>query len=232
LNKTGGDMFNILIVEDDKSIARLLELELSHEGYNTKIAYDGEQAVQFYENFKPDVILLDIMLPRMNGFEVAKAVRDYDKDVGIIMLTAKGELEDRVHGLKSADDYVIKPFEIEEVLARIKSLLRRLGKSKELLRAGSIEIYPEKMQVFVKENEIHLSLTEFNILKLLVINKDLVVSKEKIMEEVWGYSEDENLNVVEVYVNYLRKKLGEGSDYIKTVRGVGYVIRESEQQQN
>jgi DNA-binding response OmpR family regulator len=232
LNKTGGDMFNILIVEDDKSIARLLELELSHEGYNTKIAYDGEQAVQFYENFKPDVILLDIMLPRMNGFEVAKAVRDYDKDVGIIMLTAKGELEDRVHGLKSADDYVIKPFEIEEVLARIKSLLRRLGKSKELLKAGSIEIYPEKMQVFVKENEIHLSLTEFNILKLLVINKDLVVSKEKIMEEVWGYSEDENLNVVEVYVNYLRKKLGEGSDYIKTVRGVGYVIRESEQQQN
>jgi DNA-binding response OmpR family regulator len=129
LNKTGGDMFNILIVEDDKSIARLLELELSHEGYNTKIAYDGEQAVQFYENFKPDVILLDIMLPKMNGFEVAKAVRDYDKDVGIIMLTAKGELEDRVHGLKSADDYVVKPFEIEEVLARIKSLLRRLGKS-------------------------------------------------------------------------------------------------------
>jgi len=225
-------MFNILIVEDDKSIARLLELELSHEGYNTKIAYDGEQAVQFYENFKPDVILLDIMRPKMNGFEVAKAVRDYDKDVGIIMLTAKGELEDRVHGLKSADDYVVKPFEIEEVLARIKSLLRRLGKSKELLKAGSIEIYPEKMQVFVKENEIHLSLTEFNILKLLVINKDLVVSKEKIMEEVWGYSEDENLNVVEVYVNYLRKKLGEGSDYIKTVRGVGYVIRESEQQQN
>ncbi|MBP7237876.1 MAG: response regulator transcription factor [Petrotogaceae bacterium] len=222
-------MFNILIVEDDKSIARLLELELSHEGYNTKIAYDGEQAVQFYENFKPDVILLDIMLPKMNGFEVAKAVRDYDKDVGIIMLTAKGELEDRVHGLKSADDYVVKPFEIEEVLARIKSLLRRLGKSKELLKAGSIEIYPEKMQVFVKENEIHLSLTEFNILKLLVINKDLVVSKEKIMEEVWGYSEDENLNVVEVYVNYLRKKLGDSSDYIKTVRGVGYVIREIEQ---
>jgi len=222
-------MFNILIVEDDKSIARLLELELSHEGYNTKIAYDGEQAVQFYENFKPDVILLDIMLPKMNGFEVAKAVRDYDKDVGIIMLTAKGELEDRVHGLKSADDYVVKPFEIEEVLARIKSLLRRLGKSKELLKAGSIEIYPEKMQVFVNENEIHLSLTEFNILKLLVINKHLVVSKEKIMEEVWGYSEDENLNVVEVYVNYLRKKLGDSSDYIKTVRGVGYVIREIEQ---
>ncbi|BBE30309.1 DNA-binding response regulator [Tepiditoga spiralis] len=218
-------MYNILIVEDDASIARLLELELQHEGYKTLIAKDGEEAVEFYGNFKPDVILLDVMLPIRNGFEIAEIIRNYDKDVGIIMLTAKGELEDKVNGLKNADDYIVKPFEVEEVFARIESLLRRLGKTKNSIKAGDIELFPERMQVFIKGKELHLSLTEFNILKTLLLNKNIVVSKEKILEEVWGY-EDENLNIVEVYVNYLRKKLGDYGKKIKTVRGVGYVIRE------
>lgn len=221
-------MYNILIVEDDRSIARLLELELNHFGYNTQKALDGDQAIEYYEDFKPDVILLDVMLPIRNGFEIAEIIRNYDKEVGIIMLTARGELEDRVKGLKHADDYVVKPFEFEEIHARIESLLRRLGKSKTVFKAGNIEMFSDRMQIFVDEKEIHLSLTEFNILKTLLINKNIVVSKEKILEEVWGYSEDENLNIVEVYVNYLRKKLGDSGKLIKTVRGVGYVIREEQ----
>lgn len=221
-------MYRILVVEDDRSISRLLELELTHAGYQVKVAKDGDEALNFYENFKPDVILLDIMLPVRDGFEVAQAIREFDKDVGIIMLTARGELESKVKGLKNSDDYVVKPFEIEEILARIESLLRRLGKTKELIKVGDIEIYPKTMEVFVKKKDVHLSLTEFNILKLLAINKNLVVSKEKILEEVWGYYDEENNNLVEVYINYIRKKLKDSSQNIETVRGVGYIVREKE----
>jgi DNA-binding response OmpR family regulator len=221
-------MFRILVVEDDKAISRLLELELTHVGYNVKIAKDGDEALKFYENFKPDIILLDIMLPIRDGFEVAEAIRDYDSDIGIIMITAKGELESKVKGLKNADDYVVKPFEIEEILARIEALLKRMGKTKELIKVGDIEIYPQNMEVLVNKKNVHLSLTEFNILKLLAINKNIVVSKEKILEEIWGYYDEENNNLVEVYINYLRKKLKDSTQNIGTVRGVGYVIREKE----
>jgi len=221
-------MFRILVVEDDKAISRLLELELTHVGYNVKIAKDGDEALKFYENFKPDIILLDIMLPIRDGFEVAEAIRDYDSDIGIIMITAKGELESKVKGLKNADDYVVKPFEIEEILARIEALLKRMGKTKELIKVGDIEIYSQNMEVLVNKKNVHLSLTEFNILKLLAINKNIVVSKEKILEEIWGYYDEENNNLVEVYINYLRKKLKDSTQNIETVRGVGYVIREKE----
>jgi DNA-binding response OmpR family regulator len=221
-------MFRILVVEDDRSISRLLELELTHAGYNVKIAKDGDEALKFYENFKPDIILLDIMLPIRDGFEVAEAIRDYDGDIGIIMITARGELESKVKGLKNADDYVVKPFEIEEILARIEALLKRMGKTKELIKVGDIEIYPQNMEVLVNKKNVHLSLTEFNILKLLAINKNIVVSKEKILEEIWGYYDEENNNLVEVYINYLRKKLKDSTQNIGTVRGVGYVIREKE----
>jgi len=219
-------MFRILAVEDDRSISRLLELELTHAGYNVKIAKDGDEALKFYENFKPDIILLDIMLPIRDGFEVAEAIRDYDSDIGIIMITARGELESKVKGLKNADDYVVKPFEIEEILARIEALLKRMGKTKELIKVGDIEIYPQNMEVLVNKKNVHLSLTEFNILKLLALNKNIVVSKEKILEEIWGYYDEENNNLVEVYINYLRKKLKNSAQNIETVRGVGYVIRE------
>jgi DNA-binding response OmpR family regulator len=195
-------MFRILVVEDDRSISRLLELELTHAGYNVKIAKDGDEALKFYENFKPDIILLDIMLPIRDGFEVAEAIRDYDSDIGIIMITARGELESKVKGLKNADDYVVKPFEIEEILARIEALLKRMGKTKELIKVGDIEIYPQNMEVLVNKKNVHLSLTEFNILKLLALNKNIVVSKEKILEEIWGYYDEENNNLVEVYINY------------------------------
>jgi two-component system response regulator ArlR len=219
-------VFKILIVEDDKSISRLLELELKHEGFDVEVANDGKEGLEKYETFKPDIIILDLMLPEIDGMEVAESIRSFDNNVGIIMLTAKGDLGSRVEGLKTgADDYVVKPFEIEELLARIDSLLRRLGKHKVLI-TSNIEIDSEKMEVKVNGKEVSLTLTEFNLLKYLIINKNNVISKEKLLEEIWGYDDPENLNLVEVYVNYLRKKLAEEGKKIKTVRGVGYVFKE------
>ncbi|WGS65535.1 response regulator transcription factor [Marinitoga aeolica] len=219
-------MFKILVVEDDKSISRLLELELKHEGFQVEIANDGKEGLEKYELFKPDIIILDLMLPEIDGIEVAESIRGYDHNVGIIMLTARGDVSSRVEGLKTgADDYVVKPFEIEELLARIEALLRRLGKH-EVLIASNIEIDSEKMEVKVNGKEINLTLTEFNLLKYLIINKNNVISKEKLLEEIWGYDDPENINLVEVYVNYLRKKLGNEGKKIKTVRGVGYVFKE------
>lgn len=219
-------MFKILVVEDDKKISRLLELELKHEGFKVDIANDGKEGLEKYETFKPDIIILDLMLPEIDGIEVADSIRNFDHNVGIIMLTAKGDLPSRVEGLKTgADDYIVKPFEIEELLARIEALLRRLGKH-EVLKVANIELDSEKMEVRVKGKEINLTLTEFNLLKYMLVNKNSVISKEKLLEEIWGYDDSENINLVEVYINYLRKKLGTEGKKIKTVRGVGYVFKE------
>ncbi|KLO23570.1 response regulator ArlR [Marinitoga sp. 1197] len=219
-------MFKILIIEDDKSISRLLELELKHEGFKVDVANDGNEGLEKYEQFKPDIIILDLMLPGMDGMEIADSIRNYDHNVGIIMLTAKGDLKSRIEGLKTgADDYVVKPFEIEELLARIEALLRRLGKH-EVLSVSNIELDSEKMEVKVKGKEINLTLTEFNLLRYLLVNRNSVISKEKLLEEIWGYDDPENINLVEVYINYLRKKLGNEGKKIKTVRGVGYVFKE------
>ena len=219
-------MFKILVVEDDKKISRLLELELKHEGFKVDIANDGKEGLEKYETFKPDIIILDLMLPEIDGIEVADSIRNFDHNVGIIMLTAKGDLPSRVEGLKTgADDYIVKPFEIEELLARIEALLRRLGKH-EVLKVANIELDSEKMEVRVKGKEINLTLTEFNLLKYMLLNKNSVISKEKLLEEIWGYDDSENINLVEVYINYLRKKLGTEGKKIKTVRGVGYVFKE------
>jgi len=218
----------ILIVEDDIKISRVLELELSHEGFSVTVAKDGLSAVETFKRFKPDVVLLDIMLPRIDGFEVAKRLKEIDRKVGIIMLTAKGQLDDKLEGFYSgADDYVVKPFDIEELLARIDALLRRIKTSQPLeekLKFESIIIDPNSRRVYVEGEEIELSKTEFDLLYFLAKNHDVVLSKSRILEEVWGvdYYTD---NVVEVYINYLRKKLKNASKLIKTVRGVGYIFR-------
>ncbi len=217
----------ILVVEDDEQISRVLELELLHEGYEVAVAKDGESAVKIAKEFSPHVVLLDIMLPKMNGFSVAKKVKSKLDTVGIIGLTAKGELEDKLKGFESGmDDYVTKPFEIKEVLARIEALLKRmnLGPS---LKIGELEVRPLEMRVFVDGQEISLTPTEFRLLHELVKAKGMVLSKEDLLERVWGFDGWENPNVVEVYVNYLRKKLGNASKMLKTVRGVGYAFRKS-----
>ncbi len=215
----------ILIVEDNSQIARVLELELSHEGFETKVAEDGEKAIEISKEFAPHVVLLDIMLPKLDGFSVAKRLKETFNDVGIIAITAKTELNDKLEGFKSGmDDYVTKPFEIEEILARIEALMSRMNMG-DSLKVGNVEIKPLEMRVFVNNVEISLTPTEFRLLYELMKAKGMVLSKEDLLEKVWGFDGWENPNVVEVYVNYLRKKLGRVSEMLKTVRGVGYAFR-------
>ena len=215
----------ILIVEDNSQISRVLDLELSHEGFETRVAEDGEEALKIAKEFVPHVVLLDIMLPKLNGFSVAKRLKEILSDVGIIAITAKTELNDKLEGFKSGmDDYVTKPFEIEEILARVEALMSRMNIG-DSLKIGSVQIKPLEMRVFVNNTEISLTPTEFRLLYELMKAKGMVLSKEDLLEKVWGFDGWENPNVVEVYVNYLRKKLGKESEMLRTVRGVGYAFR-------
>lgn len=217
----------ILVVEDDKKIAHLLELELSHEGHEVKVVHDGYDALIEVEDYKPDVVLLDILLPSLSGKEVAKRLRERYPDLGIIMLTALGDVKDKVEAFNlGADDYVVKPFSIEELLARIQAVSRRKEKKEEVISKFGIDILVDQHRVFVDGEEVELSKTEFALLYLLMRNDNIVLSKEKILSAIWGDYDDERENLVEVYINYLRKKLGDKGKYIKTIRGIGYSFRE------
>lgn len=220
-------MKKVLIVEDDPKISRVLELELAHEGYITRVVSDGYDAIIESEDFKPDVVILDILIPGINGKEVAKRLRNRDSHLGIIMLTALGDIKDKLEAFRyGADDYLVKPFNIEELIARIEAVSRRkISTKEESLSLYGIELFPDQHRVLVDGNEVELSKTEFSLLRLLMENKDLVLSKERILEVVWEDYEGERENLVEVYINYLRKKLQEKGKYIKTVRGVGYTFR-------
>ena len=221
-------MARILIVEDDRRIARFLEIELVHLNHEVRKVDNGIDALIEFEEFRPDIVILDLMLPEMDGVEVAKRIREKSESVGIIMLTALGETKDKVKGLRSgADDYVVKPFETEELLARIEALLRRKGvKRDEILVYGPIKLHPASRRVEVNGEEISLSKTEFDLLEYLMRNAEMVMPKERILNAVWGEDFYGSQNVVEVYVNYLRKKLKDAGSLIKTVWGVGYVLRE------
>uniref|UniRef100_A0A7C3MIQ6 Response regulator transcription factor n=1 Tax=Dictyoglomus thermophilum TaxID=14 RepID=A0A7C3MIQ6_DICTH len=217
----------ILVVEDDKKIANLLNLELTHEGYEVKVVYDGYDALIEAEEFKPDLVILDIMLPGISGKEVAKRLRYKYPDMGIIMLTALHEVKDKVEAFNfGADDYVVKPFSIEELLARIQAVSRRKEKKEEVIEKYGISIFPSEYRALVDGKEIVLSKTEFSLLYFLMRNAGMVLSKDKILSYVWGDYDDERKNLVEVYINYLRKKLGDKGKYIKTIRGIGYSFRE------
>lgn len=220
-------MKKVLIVEDDPKISRVLELELSHEGYMTKVVSNGYDALIESEDFKPDVVILDILIPGLNGKEVAKRLRDRDSKLGIIMLTALGDIKDKLEAFRyGADDYLVKPFSIEELIARIEAVSRRKDSIREnSLSLYGIELFPNQHRVLIGGVEIELSRTEFSLLQLLMENKGIVLSKERILEVVWGDYEGERENLVEVYINYLRKKLGEKGKLIKTIRGVGYTFR-------
>lgn len=219
----------VLIVEDEPKIARLLQLELNHEGFETLISRDGMEALEAVEDFRPDVVLLDIMIPQLDGVEVARNIRETHPQVGIIMVTALDQTRNKVEGLLSgADDYVTKPFELAELKARIRALLRRKGTEAPnlLLLSKDVQIDPNSYQVKEEGVEIPLSRTEFHLLWYLAQHRNRVVSKEELLEGVWGIDFDGNPNVVEVYVTYLRKKIPSGKALIHTVRGVGYTIRE------
>lgn len=221
----------ILIIEDEIKIARFLELELNYEGYKVEKVHDGREGLDKAKADEYDLILLDIMLPSMNGIEVLRRIRQ-SSEIPIIMLTAKDGTMDKVTGLDmGADDYVTKPFEIEELLARIRVALKRKSVQKattsNVLQIGDLTVDLEKYNATYKDEEIELTKREFDLLVYLVENKNIALSREKIVETVWGYDYLGDTNVVDVYIRYLRSKIDDRFNLklIHTVRGVGYIIK-------
>ena len=224
-------MARVLIVEDDEGIADFLQLELEHEGFEVRHAADGRKALDLFESDVPDIVLLDIMLPKLNGLEVLRRIRKTSR-LPVIMLTARGDTLDKVSGLDSgADDYLAKPFrEIEELLARMRAVMRRNETvDVKKLKLRGIELDPGSMEVTVNKERTALSKTEYLLLKTLIENKNVVLSRDKIIGAVWGENHYIDENSVDVYVRYLRAKIDEktGEEYISTVRGAGYVMRDS-----
>ena len=224
----------VLIIEDEKNLARFVDLELQHEGYETEICYDGRSGLETALNEEWDVILLDLMLPELNGLEVCRRIRPI-KNTPIIIMTARDSVIDRVSGLdQGADDYIVKPFAIEELLARLRALFRRIGVEEEQ-RATSQPVVKyrnlviEKANRIVKRNDEVIDLTkrEYELLLYLMENLNMVMSREVLLDKVWGYRSEVETNVVDVYIRYLRNKIDiPGQDsYIQTVRGIGYVMR-------
>ena len=223
-------MKKILIVEDEKSIARFLELELRHEQFDVTVCYDGRNGLEAALDGDYDCILLDVMLPSLNGIEICRRIRK-ESDVPIILLTARDAVMDRVAGLDAgADDYIVKPFAIEELLARIRTIFRRIQPKNEhnqKIVVRDLIIDTIAYEEFFEGRKLELTRTEYDLLKLLVEHKNKVCTRELILETVWGYETEVETNVVDVYIRHLRAKLTtDKAPYIETVRGVGYVIRE------
>ena len=223
----------ILLVEDEEKLARMVELELRYEGYEVIKAFDGRSGLEQALSGACDLVLLDIMLPRMSGMEVLRRIRRERPDLPVIMLTARDSVVDKVSGLDSgADDYVTKPFAIEELLARIRSAMRRRAAPPDArgntLTAGPLALDVERHQVTVNGVPVELTKKEFDLLRHLLENKGKVLSREALLDQVWGFDFVGETNSVDVYIRFLRSKIDEafGIKLIHTVRGVGYVIRE------
>ena len=222
-------MNKILIVEDEKNIARFMKLELQHEGFDVEVCENGRRGLETALNAKFDCVLLDVMLPELNGIEVCRRIRK-QSNVPVILITARDAVMDRVAGLDAgADDYVVKPFAIEELLARIRSVLRRVQKTDVVstkLTFKKITLDDDAYEVFLNEEKVDLTKTEYDLLKYLMVHKNKVCPREQIIEHVWGYDSKIETNVVDVYIRHLRTKLKQDEPIIETVRGVGYVMRE------
>lgn len=221
----------ILLVEDEDRISRFLELELSHEGYEVTKSGDGREGLELAENGGFDVILLDIMLPGLNGLEVLRRLRR-SSEVPVIMLTARDAVMDKVSGLDlGADDYITKPFAIEELLARIRLVMRHSAgreQQNDCLTCGELSLSESRHEVKYGADLIPLTGREFDLLEVLLKNKNIVLSRDSLLEKVWGFDYMGETNVVDVYVRYLRSKLDDvyGVKLIQTVRSVGYVIKD------
>ena len=219
-------MTNILIVEDEQNLARFIELELTHENYTVDIENDGKAGLDKALSKPYDLYILDLMLPNINGLEICRQIRQ-KTTTPIIIITAKSETYDKVAGLDyGADDYIVKPFDIEELLARIRAVLRRQP-DKDVLDINGIIIDKDAFKVTVNGHQLELTKTEYDLLYVLAENRNHVMQLEQILDHVWGYNSEVETNVVDVYIRYLRNKLKpfNKEKSIETVRGVGYVIR-------
>jgi len=224
-------MEKILIVEDEVKISRIIDLQLKYAGYETDLAFDGTEAIEKVGLNKYDLILLDVMMPKTDGLTACNAIKKMHPDMKIIMLTAKDDIQDVINGLDSgADDYVTKPFIFDELLARIRANIRKKAQftpTTDLIVFEDVIINSVTYEVSRAGNAVELSKTEFDLLKHLIINKNIVLTREQILNKVWGYDYYGSLNIVDVYIKYLRDKIDR--DYsrklIQTIRGRGYVVR-------
>lgn len=227
--------YQVLIVEDERRIARFLQMELEHEGMNTAIEDNGRRAYERIMQENYDLVLLDVMLPDMDGFTICRKVRELSQ-VPIIMLTAKDDIDDKVQGLDiGADDYITKPFATPELLARMRVVLRRQESQREakesqeeILSVKNLIMYPARHEVQVDATPVELTKKEYDLLEYLLRNKRNVLTRDQILSNVWDYDYMGDTNVVDVYIRYLRQKLDDRfqEKYIHTMRGVGYVIKD------
>jgi two-component system response regulator MprA len=223
---------SVVVAEDDKGVRESLVRSLRFEGYDVRAVTDGAQALEAVAERRPDVVILDVMMPFVDGLTACAELRRRFRDLPILMLTARHEVSDRVAGLDAgADDYLVKPFALSELFARLRALLRRtsLSGSDEVLRVGDLTLDPRSRSARRGDREIELTKTEFDLLELLMFNTGVVLSRETIYERIWGFDFETNSRSLDVYIGYLRTKTESGGEQrvIHTVRGVGYVARVS-----
>ena len=219
----------ILVVDDERAVRESLRRALALEGYDVDLAADGEEALESVRRAEPDALILDVLMPGVDGLEVSRRLRRSGSKVPILMLTARDAIENRVEGLDAgADDYVTKPFALEELLARVRALLRRTTGGEEILRFADIELDPSMREVTRGGEPVELTRTEFALLELFMLNPRQVLTRSVIFERVWGYDFGYASNSLDVYIGYLRRKTEAGGKprLIQTVRGVGYALRE------
>ena len=231
LTRADGAPVRVLVVDDEVNIAELIGMALRYEGWEVRLAHTGTRAVAAAKEFRPDAVVLDMMLPDFDGLEVLRRMRRDDPNVPVLFLTAKDAVEDRVAGLTAGgDDYVTKPFSLEEVVARLRALMRRttvsVDEASSLLVVGDLTMDEDSHEVTRAGDQVHLTATEFELLRYLMRNPKRVLSKAQILDRVWNYDFGGQANVVELYISYLRKKIDAGrAPMIHTMRGVGYVLK-------
>ena len=223
----------VLIVEDEKNIVDIIRFNLQRTGYDTLEAYDGEAGLAMAREKKPDLILLDVMMPKMMGFDVCRALREEGDNVPVIILTAREEEEDKILGLEiGADDYITKPFSVRELIARVKALLRRAAPQNEdegILHVGGLTIDVGNYEAFRNGEKLSLTLKEFELLKLLVISRGKVLTRDFLLDRIWGYEFYGETRTVDVHIRHIRQKLGDDAHYIETIRGVGYKFNDRQE---